>query len=571
MKLVCFIGMASLGTDSGNTIITYKIEYNKYFPGTVKQLQADDAIYYAAKDFLTFIFCGLNDEYLEKVKAQLKDKGLMIKDMNGTTVTCRVTTPIDQQSQLQVKNVIHDIQASVLSMQDQLDFEKLPWPESREIVNSLLKSPAKENNLLQIHLNEKVDQSQVMLVYDRSCRSEISKFTSTLLTTNNISMEPCSAKALLKLGLYETAENQVGCKFVINAVESGLSVSIKQEWYSVYIDKISRYISEFDRSVYHRSIKCPVQHSSVLELSKVRNGLRNAVAPYKVCLEVDLKRDLHLFSQSEDAFTDSERIIQEILVELKILITKNIKEIQRNEKWKTFTESIEINRENNEFILFESGKDIEITGLKGQVETIIGFINGLKDVNTESINDETQKDANTTSDQNANDDLPIDDIEKFSYLKRFYKPPEKVHLRHYYSQARQGFHLTGPAIEVQKAKKHLHHFLNTISVRTFKFNDNGYLNTDDGLQFLQDKIIRDCTVLFAFTENKHSLSSQGTARSEKACSIDGTDDSDKKMYRWEKGRKCKVVLMVADDVEAEVSIQIVEHKTKKGKWAYTRF
>ena len=153
-------------------------------------------------------------------------------------------------------------------------------------------------------------------------------------------------------------------------------------------------------------------------------------------------------------------------------------------------------------------------------------------------------------------------------MKQFYKPPEKVHLGHYSSQARQGFHLTGPAIEVQKAKEHLHHFLNTISVKTLKFNDNGYLNTDDdGLQFLQDKIIRDCTVLFAFTENKHSLSNQGTARSEKACSIDGTDDSDKKINRWEIGRKCKVVLMVEDDVEAEVNIQIVEHKTK-GKYTY---
>ena len=550
--------MASSGTDSGNTIITYKIEYNKHFNRTFKQVQVGDAIEYAAKDFLTFIICGLNDEYLKKVKSQLKNKGLML-DMNGSTVSCWVTTPIDQQTEFDVKKVIYDIQASVLNLQDQLDFEELPWPEAGEIVASLQKSSAKDNNLLQFHFYRKKDQSQVMLlVYAKSCKDEINNYTGTKYIPHLISMKPFRAQALLNLGLLQATEKQFGRNFVMNADTSDLSVMVKADC-NANIDAVLLFINQFDNSVIHRPVSCHLHQLNVLELPKVKNGLRNAVVSYNVFLEIDTLKSLHLFSQSEESLTESAKVIEETLVELQIPIKNAIKDVLRKEDWKEFTDSVFRNGDNNEFIISESEKNLEITGLRNQVDEVVGFINGFIDVETERINIEEQNDTSA--------DLPIDDIERFSYLKQFYKPPEKVHLGHYSSQARQGFHLTGPAIEVQKAKEHLHHFLNTISVKTLKFNDNGYLNTDDGLQFLQDKILGDCTVLFAFPENKHSLSSQDTARSEKACSIDGTADSDKKMYRWEIGRKCKVVLMVEDDVGAEISIQIVEHKTK-GKYTY---
>ena len=550
--------MASSSSGSGDTIITYKIEFTKHFPGTVKQVQAGDAIEYAAKDFLTFIFCGLNDEYLKKVKSQLKNKGRML-DMNGTTVSCWVTTPIDQQTEFDVKKVIHDIQASVLSIQDQLNFEELPWPEAEEVVSSLQKSSAKEDNLLQFHLYRNKDQSQVMLlVYAKSCKEEINNYTGTKYITHRISMKPFRAQALLNFGLLQATEKRFGRNFVMNADTSDLSVMVKADC-NANIDAVLLFISQFDNSVIHRPVSCPLHQLNVLELPKVKNGLRNAVVSYNVFLEIDTLKSFHLFSQSEESLTKSAKIIEDTLVERKIPIKNAIKDVLRTEDWKEFTDSVFRNGDNNEFIISESEKNLEITGLRNQVNDVVGFINDLIDEETERINVEVQNDTSA--------DLPIDNIERFSYLKQFYKPPEKVHLGHYSSQARQGFHLTGPAIEVQKAKEHLHHFLNTISVKTLKFNDNGYLNTDDGLQFLQDKIIRDCTVVFAFPENKHSLSNQGTARSENACSIDGTDDSDKKINRWEIGRKCKVVLMAEDDVEAEVNIQIVEHKTK-GKYTY---
>ena len=315
--------MASSSSGSGDTIITYKIEFTKHFPGTVKQVQAGDAIEYAAKDFLTFIFCGLNDEYLKKVKSQLKNKGRML-DMNGTTVSCWVTTPIDQQTEFDVKKVIHDIQASVLSIQDQLNFEELPWPEAEEVVSSLQKSSAKEDNLLQFHLYRNKDQSQVMLlVYAKSCKEEINNYTGTKYITHRISMKPFRAQALLNFGLLQATEKRFGCNFVMNADTSDLSVMVKADC-NANIDAVLLFISQFDNSVIHRPVSCPLHQLNVLELPKVKNGLRNAVVSYNVFLEIDTLKSFHLFSQSEESLTKSAKIIEDTLVERKIPIKNAI-------------------------------------------------------------------------------------------------------------------------------------------------------------------------------------------------------------------------------------------------------
>lgn len=158
-----------------DTMITYNIVYNCAV-GTVQQRTFSCVQEYAAKDFLTFIFCSRNHEASRRINSQLRSKRLSV-ELRDSNVLVTVMSPVVRNEDLDFKQLVFEIQQCILNMQEHLEFKETAVDES--VLNNLLKSSAKQNNLLQMQVFETRDKNSLTgkfclwLVYDIAYKDEI--------------------------------------------------------------------------------------------------------------------------------------------------------------------------------------------------------------------------------------------------------------------------------------------------------------------------------------------------------------------------------------------------------------
>ena len=555
--------------------INYRIKYEELRSGTKFTHSVDFGELCAPKDFLTFIFASGNDNVRRELQSSLQTNGL-ITDLNGSNIACSLSSTFSEYQQPQINEIVDEIRKCVLSIQGELEFYQQEWTRrTQSLLASIQNSEAVKRKSLFVQLYEKSEPQSlekewaIWLVFEKSCQNEIDRYTSQFASVYEVQseflhhVEPMSQNEgliLLKLGLEHAISHVLQFQMEIQLTDKGLQFTFPQQEQEITCisRKISQVVNTFKSSVTRWDEKVHISQLDVLRLHKVAEGLQEALSGLQVYLDVDFQQAFfQIYARAEDLARNTIRIIKENLVEQTLPVTPDRKLMLEQDGWRNLMDAVKRNGTENEFVIEQNDAVIVVTGLKENVEKVVGHIGDLthaiasQDVEMKEVNE----DATVVTEK-----LSVRDSNRLIYLQKFLSISDMGSLQ-ITVPGSQTIVLKGSKEDVKKAKQVFGNTLSSIHVKTIPFSDNGYLSIAEGQEFLK-AVENDAQVLCRVQNDemgaqKASMNKKGDKQ--RAC-------HKKASFSWEVDKNCLVKLVVAkaEDLAADVIIEVMEEKVKKG-------
>ena len=552
--------------------INYRIKYEELRSGTKFTHSVDFEELCAPKDFLTFIFASGNDNVRKELQSILQTKGL-ITDLNGSNIACRLSATFSEYQQPQINKIVDEIRKCVLSIQGELEFYQEEWTErTQSLLASIQNLEAVKRKSLFVQLYEKSEPQSpekkwaVWLVFEKSCQNEVDRYTSQFTSVYEVQIEflhyvePMSQNEgliLLNLGLCHAINEVFQFQMEIQLTDKGLQFTFPQQEQEI-TRNLSQVVKTFRSSVKRWDEKVHISQLDVLRLQKVTEGLQEALSGLQVYLGVDFQQALfQIYARAEDVARNTVRIIKENLVEQTLPVTPDRKLMLEQDGWRNLMDSVQRNGIENDFVIKQNDAVIVVTGLKENVEKVVGHIGDLthaiasQDVEMKDVNE----DATVVTEK-----LSVRDSNRLIYLQKFLSISDMGSLQ-ITVPGSQTIVLKGSKEDVKKAKQVFGNTLSSIYIKTIPFSDNGYLSIAEGQDFLK-AVENDAQVLCRVQNDemgaqKASMNKKGDKQ--RAC-------HKKASFSWEVDKNCLVKLVVAkaEDLAADVIIEVMEEKVKKG-------